>query len=263
MGKVKISKVVMIGAGNLASQLAPAIKKAGFNIVQIYSRTEVSAGRLGKLIGCGFTSIKSEICKDGDIYIFALADDALREFIDGFCLSGKIVVHTSGSLDLALLASLSETYGILYPVQTFSKERKVNFMQIPVCIEASDDITKQILFDFAETFSSEIYFLNSEQRGKLHIAAVFACNFVNHLYTVSSEILSSADLPFDLIRPLIRETANKINDLPPDVAQTGPAVRNDQLVIKRHLDLLSFLPQYKKIYELITEDIISSGEKSR
>ncbi len=263
MGKLKISKVVMIGAGNLASQLAPAIKNAGFNVVQVYSRTEMSAGRLGNLLGCSFTTLKSEILKDGDIYIFALADDALGEFIDGFNLSGRIVVHTSGSLDLGMLAGLSETYGVLYPVQTFSKEREVDFMQIPVCIEASDEITKQILFDFAEALTSEIYFLNTDQRRKLHIAAVFTCNFVNHLYTVSSEILRGADLPFDLIRPLIQETANKINDLPPDVAQTGPAARNDQLVIKRHLDLLSFLPQYKKIYELMTEDIISSGKNNK
>ena len=262
MGKVKISKVVMIGAGNLASHLAPAIKNAGFDLVQVYSRTEMSASRLGNLLGCSFTSLKSEISKDGDIYIFALADDAIEAFVDGFSLSEKIVVHTSGSLDIRLLANLSGTYGVLYPVQTFSKERAVDFKQIPVCIEASDEATKQVLFDFAGKLSSELYFLNTVQRRKLHVAAVFACNFVNHLYNISSDIVGSEDLSFDLIRPLIHETANKINDLTPDLAQTGPAARNDQLTIKKHLDLLSFFPQYRIIYELITEGIISSGKNN-
>jgi predicted short-subunit dehydrogenase-like oxidoreductase (DUF2520 family) len=257
----KISSVVMIGAGNLAFHFAQAISDAGMEIIQVFSRTEASASRLGNLLGCNYTTERSGISGEGDLYILSLSDKAIVDFAGELNFPGKLVVHTSGGLKMDLLKSVTRSYGVIYPVQTFSKEKEVDFAHIPLCIEAVDKSVKSTLFDFSGKISSALYSLETDQRMKLHVAAVFACNFVNHMYSIASDILDSENLPFDLIKPLIQETADKINELSPSVAQTGPAKRNDQLVIEKHLDLLSFSPEYQKIYREMTESIINFKEQ--
>jgi predicted short-subunit dehydrogenase-like oxidoreductase (DUF2520 family) len=261
MENVKISKVVMIGAGNLAFHLSQAVKRAGMEVVQVYSRTEESACLLGNLLGCSYTTDNKGISREGDLYILSLTDEAIVDFSNKLDFSGKIVVHTSGGLDMDVLKGVTRYYGVVYPVQTFSKEKEVDFMKIPLCIEAVNESVKNVLFDFAGEFSPELYSLDTPRRRKLHVAAVFACNFVNHMYFIASEILKSENLPFDLLRPLILETANKMNELSPFAAQTGPAKRNDQLVIKKHLDLLSFSPEFREIYRELTGSIRNMQEK--
>ncbi len=245
----------MIGAGNVAFHLAQTIKNAGMEVVQVYSRTEESASRLGNLLECAYTTDKTGISKDGDLYILSLTDKAIVDFSNELDLPGKIVVHTSGGLNMNVLEGMTRQYGVIYPVQTFSKVKEVDFKKVPLCIEAVNESVKKVLFDFAGKLSPDLYLLSTLQRRKLHIAAVFACNFVNHMYFIASEILKEENLPFDLLRPLIHETANKVNKLSPSVAQTGPAVRNDLQIIEKHLDLLSLSPGFQEIYRDLTESI--------
>lgn len=246
----------MIGAGNLAFHLAQAVKDAGLEIIQVFSRTVESASQLGNILECSYTTDRNEISKEGDLYILSLTDKAIVDFSNELNLPGKIVVHTSGGLDMDILQQMTPYYGVIYPVQTFSKEKALDFKIIPVCMEAVNESVKNILFDFAGKISSLVYFLDTSQRRRLHVAAVFACNFVNHMYYVASEILKSEHLPFDLIRPLILETANKMLQLSPLEAQTGPAARNDLQIIEKHLDLLSLSTDFQEIYKFLSGSIL-------
>jgi predicted short-subunit dehydrogenase-like oxidoreductase (DUF2520 family) len=150
-------------------------------------------------------------------------------------------------------------YGIFYPLQTFSKTKAVNISEVPFCIEANTDKNEQLLVDLAKVLSNNVELINSEQRKKLHLAAVFACNFSNYMYTIADELLSNDNLDLNLLKPLIIETANKIKDNSPKAMQTGPAKRNDKAVIEKQLQLLANNPAYKDIYQLITEQIIKEN----
>jgi len=168
-----------------------------------------------------------------------------------------IHVHTAGSVSMAVFQEKKEKYGVFYPFQTFSKAKQLDFKKIPVFIEASHPEVEAVLCALASSVSNEVHQINSEQRLKLHIAAVFACNFVNHLYHVASDMLKSADLPFEVLKPLILETAGKVMQLTPEEAQTGPAKRNDTGVINKHLDALSESPDLRKIYQELSDMILN------
>ena len=249
-----IQKVVIIGAGNVATHLGKAIKKAGFEILQIVSRTESSARELGTLLCVPFTSSASELNKEADLYIVSVKDDAITSALTTFSLpENALVVHTAGSVPMEILKDFSSRIGILYPLQTFSKQKNVDFSQIPVYIEANNETTANQLLQFASTFSTRAKLVNSENRAKVHLAAVFACNFTNNLYSIASDILEKAGLEFDDMLPLIAETTEKIKVLHPRAAQTGPAIRRDSKVIEKQLNALE--GREKQIYKLITESI--------
>lgn len=249
-----IQKVVIIGAGNVATHLGKAIKKAGFQILQIVSRTESSARELGTLLGVPFTSSVGDLNKEADLYIVSVKDDAITSALTTFTLpENALVVHTAGSVPMEILKDFSSRIGILYPLQTFSKKKNVDFSQIPVYIEANNDDIANRLLQFASTFSTRAKLVNSENRAKVHLAAVFACNFTNNLYSIASDILEKAGLEFDDMLPLIAETTEKIKVLHPRAAQTGPAIRRDSKVIEKQLNALE--GREKQIYKLITESI--------
>lgn len=248
-------RFVFIGAGNLATRLSLILKENGFSVVQVYSRTEESARVLGQKLNTNYSTEVEEIVSDADIYFVALKDSAFEKVLPQIDFQNRLVVHCSGSMPLSCLEKYSKNIGVFYPLQTFSRHRKVEFSEIPVFIEASSLENEKNLIQIAEKISSQVSVLNSEKRLRLHISAVFACNFVNYFYTVAGEVLNSKEIPFEVLYPLIAETARKAQEMDPEQAQTGPAVRFDQNVISKHLEALEAFPEFQNLYRLVSESI--------
>ncbi len=250
-----------IGAGNLATQLSKEFKKKGHEILQVYSRTEESAKTLAGTVSSSYTTNAGNIDKRADIYFVAVKDTVVNEVLSQACLGNKMIVHCSGSLPLDSLSKFSENIGVFYPLQTFSKSREVNFNEIPVFVEANSKKNEEILCRIANEISGNVSVLNSEKRKLLHISAVFACNFVNHFYSVAADILKSKDIPFDVLKPLILETANKVQEMHPELAQTGPAVRFDENIINNHLSELENFGAYRQLYTSVSKSIFDHYNK--
>lgn len=246
-------KIVFIGSGNLATHLATALVMAGENVVQVYSKTYEHAQILAdKVRGVAVSSI-DEICNDADAYIISIKDDALPSVVEQLRKgrADRLFVHTAGSVPMSVLGSHA---AVLYPMQTFSKSREVNFREIPCFIEATDDEAYKLVAHLAHTVSDKVVDLDSDKRRKLHLSAVFACNFVNHCYHLAERIMADAGLDFDLLLPLIDETARKVHRLSPHDAQTGPMVRNDRKVMDKQMELISD-ERTQEIYKLLAESI--------
>jgi predicted short-subunit dehydrogenase-like oxidoreductase (DUF2520 family) len=255
--KDKIKRVTIVGAGNVGHNFGLAFKQAGYLIHEIYSRTQDSAVALSQRLNCNFTTDLSKLDPGADLYIIAVNDDALPSIIENFPFKDKLIVHTSGATALEVFEGKGfSEYGIFYPVQSFSKEDTESLAPIPICVEANKKENEELLMSFARSLSMKVYQLNSEKRKALHVAAVFANNFSNHMYTIAEELLDEADISFDIIRPLIEKTAKKIHNRKPTSIQTGPAVRNDQKIIQKHLEHLKSHPDYKELYEAITANIL-------
>lgn len=254
-------KAILLGSGNVATHLGMALKNAGHKILQVWSRNIDHADELAGLLEASAVNQLEELVSDADIYIVSVTDDAIPDVITKFPFSDKLIVHTSGTTHRNVLDSKSLHTGVFYPLQTFSKQREVNFRSIPIAVEGRHEKDERKLIALAETMSDKVMVLDSEQRMALHVAAVLACNFTNHLYTVAEGILAGKGLDFKLILPLIAETANKIQSLPPDKAQTGPAVRNDQLTINKHIDFLKNQPDLQQLYKLLSQNIINFYQK--
>ena len=221
----------------------------------MFSRNLKNARALAEKINVLYTDCISEINKEADLYVISVADCAVSDLISLLNVGKSIVVHTSGSLDINLLNRFPD-HGVFYPLQTFSINKPVEFKNIPLLIEANSDDITETLKQFACLFSTKVYMTSSEQRQNIHMAAVFANNFTNYMYTIADEILSHSQISFDILKPLINETAKKINDERPSCVQTGPASRNDKEIINSHLHLLNNFPDYKEIYTLLTLSLI-------
>lgn len=247
--------IVFIGAGNLATNLSHALHEAGHKIVQVYSRTEASAKALADDFGCPFTNNEDQIVVGPYIYIICVTDSALAEVAQKVTNGREdcLFVHTAGSMQMDVLPS--KRRGVFYPMQTFTKARLVNFTDIPVFVEASENKDADTLLSLAKTISKKVYELSSADRQYLHLAAVFCCNFANHCYTLSEEILGQHGIPFEVMNSLIDETAAKVHNISPSQAQTGPAARKDENVIRKHLQLLDDNPRLQTIYDIMTKSI--------
>lgn len=258
---IEDTPIVFIGAGNLATNLAKALYRKGFRIVQVYSRTEASARSLAEVVEAEFTTDLNEINLSARLYIVSLKDSAFIELLPAITVGKKkdtLLVHTAGSLPLSIWEETGvEHYGVFYPMQTFSKQREVDFREIPFFIEASSAEDTELLKAVAASLSERVYEADSEQRKSLHLAAVFTCNFTNHMYALAAELLEKYHLPFDVMLPLIDETARKVHALQPKSAQTGPAIRYDENIINDHLGMLSDDPEMQKLYELISHSIFN------
>ncbi|QKZ11369.1 Rossmann-like and DUF2520 domain-containing protein [Spirosoma sp. KUDC1026] len=259
-------EISLIGAGNLAWHLAPALETAGHHINEVHGRQLKHARQLiSNLYDARTHSDLNFAESPSQLFILAVSDDAIESVCSQLVLpEGATLVHVSGSQSLTSLANWIDIYsdvpvhtGVFYPVQTFSREQPlIDFATIPFCIEASTDTTRQLLIQIAQDMSPIVYTLNSEERLRLHMAAVFACNFTNHLLAIAHDLLATNNLPFDLIRPLVAETLAKgLNTDDPASVQTGPARRRDQTTMGRHLSLLSTQPDLYSIYQLISERI--------
>lgn len=255
-------KIVFIGSGNVATHLATALKSSGNEIVQVYSRTRVNAEWLACKVGSEPVDGLGDLCRDADLYIFSVKDDALPQIIAQMPQTTGVWAHTAGSIPISVFSTYHKENGVIYPLQTFSKERKVDFKEIPIFIEGSNTDTAQLLKGLAEKISGNVQLLPSEKRRVLHLAAVFACNFTNHIYALASEIMGEEGLPFHLLNPLIAETAAKAAVMDPHAAQTGPAVRFDEVVMQKHLALLND-PMKKEIYALLSKSIHHVSKKEK
>lgn len=250
-------KIVFVGAGNLATNVARALKDAGHEITQVYSRTQASADALASQVGAEAVSDLDGVAREADIYIVSVKDGALSDVVARLCDGSRrgLFVHTAGSIPMSIFDGHAGRYGVFYPMQSFSKERLVDFSVIPLFVEGSDDQTLQTALALADSIKAKAYPLSSADRQYLHVAAVFACNFANHCYALSAEVLQRHGIDFRVMLPLIDETARKVHQLTPVEAQTGPAVRNDMNVVTHHLDLLSSTPWLATIYEEFSKDI--------
>ena len=247
-------KIVFIGAGNLATRLSLAMQRVGMQIGQVYSHTEASARQLATRLGCPWTNDLSALQEDGDLYVFSLKDTVLSDVISKVKPNNGMWVHTAGSMPMSVFEGYAQRFGVLYPLQTFSKGRNVNFDVLPIFLEANTDKNADYLKNIASALSENVRFMSSEKRRSLHLAAVFACNFTNHIYTLSYKLLENESIPADVLLPLIDETVSKIHSMPPAAAQTGPAIRYDENVINKHLAMLDD-PDMQAIYRLLSQSI--------
>ena len=247
-------KIVFIGAGNLATRLSLAMQRVGMQIGQVYSHTEASARQLATRLGCPWTNDLSALQEDGDLYVFSLKDTVLSDVISKVKPNNGMWVHTAGSMPMSVFEGYAQRFGVLYPLQTFSKGRNVNFDVIRIFLEANTDKNADYLKNIASALSENVRFMSSEKRRSLHLAAVFACNFTNHIYTLSYKLLENESIPADVLLPLIDETVSKIHSMPPAAAQTGPAIRYDENVINKHLAMLDD-PDMQAIYRLLSQSI--------
>lgn len=249
-------KIVIIGSGNLATNLSLALKDAGQDIVQIFSRTEAHAKELADKVGCRYTASLDAILSDADVYILSVKDDALQRLIPAICASSKngLFLHTAGSVPMNLFEGSASQYGVLYPMQTFSKNRRVDFREIPCFIEASSPQSLSVVRSLAECISDHVVECDSEKRKKMHLAAVLACNLTNHCYRLAERVIEEEQIDFSLFLPLIEETARKVKSLSPKEAQTGPMVRYDQGVMRMQMEMLPD-ERTREIYRLMAESI--------
>ncbi len=248
-------KVVFIGAGNLATRLSLEMQQAGMDVAQVFSRTARAAQQLADRLGCGWTIGPEDLLADADLYVFALKDSALETVIGRIKPNNGLWVHTAGSMPMSVFEGKARRYGVLYPLQTFSRERPVDFRQIPFFLEAATEADGRWLAEeVAGRLSDNVRFLSSEKRRSLHLAAVFACNFANHMYALAAKILEGEGIAADVLCPLIDETAAKIHQMSPARAQTGPAVRYDENVMNKHLAMLAD-PAMQSLYREISRSI--------
>lgn len=256
-----LKKVTLIGVGNLGRNLLYQLIKSKIEIDQVISRSKSTADIIEKEFNVPATDCLEEIHRGSDLYILSIPDDEMSSVLASLKTEGKLLVHTSGSLAMNILSDASENFGVFYPLQSFSKEKMIDLSGIPVCLEANSKRNLELLAGLASKLSGKIYYLNSEQRQVAHVAAVFANNFVNNMYHAASDILHEHDIPFDILLPLIRETAEKVSHRHPAEVQTGPAVRNDQGIIGGHLAFLDKFPELKEVYARLTENIIRKVNK--
>lgn len=246
-------KVSIIGSGNVAQHLIKAfLKSPEVELHQVFSR---KAESISHLVSPEKITQNLSDLKESDIYILAISDDAIAEVSAQLPFSNRLVVHTSGSVAMNALNDKNRK-GVFYPLQTFSKNKEIDFSVIPINLESQNSEDYALLEKLAHQLSDKVYPVNSEQRKSLHVAAVFVCNFVNHLYQIGNEICEEHNLPFEILLPLIQETAQKVKELSPTEAQTGPAKRNDTKTIESHLAFLNDENQ-KNIYQILTKSIQS------
>jgi len=249
------AKITIIGAGNVATYCAIAFRSKGYNIVQIYSPHILLANALAERVQAAPCASLEEISPDSDFYIIAISDDALKSFAEKFRVKDKIVLHTSGFHEIDVLKNVSSRHGVLYPLQTLNKNSPMPEPRFPICIEASDNDTLQKIKLLAQSIDGDVHIVSSQRRKVLHVAAVFANNFGNYMFSLAEKILQKEKISFGLLRPLIRSTAENVMHRSPSEVQTGPAKRGDEEILKAHLEILKDDPELKSIYELISSGI--------
>jgi predicted short-subunit dehydrogenase-like oxidoreductase (DUF2520 family) len=249
-------KVCIIGSGNVAQHLAAAFEGSeSIELIQVYARDKSKMAHLvaDEKITANFTDLAP-----ADLYILSITDDAIAEVSSKLPFHDKLVAHTSGSVSINAIDAKNRQ-AVFYPLQTFTKNKPVNFKEIPICIEAAHQSDYAILSQAASAISGVVQQIDSGQRKALHVAAVFVSNFTNHLYQIGYDICEENNLPFDILKPLIAETANKVRLLSPAEAQTGPARRGDMKTVESHLEFLD--GDKLKLYEILTQSIINHGKK--
>lgn len=260
MGKPSFT---LIGAGNVATHFGLAIRQAGCCIRQVYSRTIQSAEALASQLAAQPITSLTDLRDNADVYIVAISDEHIPSLIPQIChgRGQKLFVHTAGSVDTHVFREHVRRYGVIYPLQTLSRQRHISMQQVPLFIDANNEEDMQLLTETAHNMGAvKVMQADSSQRLNLHLAAVFASNFTNHCYALAHTLLQQHGIPFDMLLPLIGETAAKVGELQPSAAQTGPARRADHATIGKHLAQLEYQPRLKRVYKLMSESIMTSSD---
>jgi predicted short-subunit dehydrogenase-like oxidoreductase (DUF2520 family) len=255
----KNTQVSFIGSGNLAWHLAPALDNADFPVLEVYSKNPSHAALLvERLYEADVKASLDFSTSSSSVFIIAVSDDAVEEVVQEIILpEDAILLHTSGSQPLTILGyAATQNLGVLYPLQTFSKDKKVDFKDIPVFIESTNETTDRVLRAITNALSNSVIPLNSFERRALHVAAIFASNFTNHMLLVAQDIMKEHSLVYDWLKPLIAEMINKSLNIGPENAQTGPARRGDLEVLDKHLEFLHDNPPAAELYKVISQHII-------
>lgn len=248
-------QIVIIGSGNVASVLGKLCRQNGHQVLQVISRNAQHAKMLAEELNCDHTDYSGQINKQAELYLVAVADTALFDMNKSFDLVNKLIIHTAGSVSKDVLKDISVNYGVVYPLQSLRKEMPYA-NDIPLLIDGNTEETMTVVEDFAKTISGNVSKANDDERLKLHVAAVVVSNFTNHLYALAEEFCKKEAVDFNLLTPLIKETAERIAHASPAAVQTGPAVRNDIFTIDKHLRVLSNHPSLKYLYVKLTDSIM-------
>lgn len=248
-------KIVIIGSGNVATHLSLALKAAGMELAQVWSYHYANAQQLAQEVNAQAVASLNEVDTSADLCLISVKDDAIAAIASQLTDFKGLIAHTSGAVSIDVFADKFANYGVFYPLQTFSKSKTLSFDEIPLCLEANSEASMQVLKQLASKLTNRVVEVNSEKRKILHLAAVFACNFTNHLYALGEQLLNANGLDFDILRPLINETAAKVQQALPLTVQTGPAIRNDEQTLKAHQQLLLQHPHLLEIYKTLSESI--------
>lgn len=251
-------RVVIIGAGNVATVLGKLVAKANHEILQVVSRNIDHAQSLATELGCAAGDDPQTINTTADLYVIAVSDAALKSLYKAYFLGDKLVVHTAGAVPADVLKAVSANYGVMYPLQSLRKENREVPVDMPLLIDGNSEQVISMIRIFAASLSSRVVGANDEERLKLHIAAVIVSNFTNHLYTLAADYCEKEGLDFSMLQPLIEETALRLRTHRPGEMQTGPAIRKDIATIDMHLQVLSAHPSLQNLYRLMTESIMGS-----
>ncbi|MDB9775290.1 DUF2520 domain-containing protein [Vicingaceae bacterium] len=256
---LKKKRITLIGAGNVATNLGAALKAKGHIIHQVFSRSHQNAMILGHTMNCDFTTRLADLNDKTDFIIVAVHDDSINDILGQLKIKDKLIVHTSGTTSLKVFEDNKyKQYGIFYPLQTFSKHDVESLLPIPISVEAPKKKVESDLIEIASSISKKVFLLDSEKRKALHVAAVFANNFSNYMFQISHQILEQENISFELIKPLIKRTVEKLEGNTPYESQTGPAVRNDQKIISNHIEFLKDNKEFQQVYALLSESLTKS-----
>jgi predicted short-subunit dehydrogenase-like oxidoreductase (DUF2520 family) len=247
-------QVVLIGSGNTATVLGKLIIRAGHHILQVWARNELSGKALAEALNAAWIKLPSEITASADLFIIAVADNAIETVAQELPLRNQLVVHTAGSVSKEVLAHASKNYGVLYPLQSLRKEVSA-IPEIPFLVDGNTNDDRTLIMDFATTLSKHVLFANDSQRRHYHLAATITNNFSNHLFTLAKQYCDNTGTDFSILLPLIQQLPQRLAETSPQSLQTGPAMRNDTQTIQKHLELLQAMPELREIYEVFTKSI--------
>ena len=251
-----MKNIILVGSGNVATHLGIALQNYNYKIVQVYSRSIENAKTLAQKLNTNFTNDLTQL-KTADLIIVSVNDDAISTVLSK--LKNTAIVHTSGSIGMDVFEPNFSDFGVFYPLQTFNKDIGLTISEIPFCIEGNSKAFEKELIEIAKNLSSNVITINSAQRKQLHIAAVFACNFSNHMYSIADDLLTEKDIDFKILLPLIKQTIANLNTNRPKVVQTGPAKRKDIKIIQEHINLIQ-QEDIKELYRKISNNIIKTHE---
>ena len=251
-----MKNIILLGSGNVATHLGIALKNSNYTIVQVYSKSIENAKILAKKLDAQFTNNLSKL-KSTDLIIVCINDDAIFSVLSQ--ITNTAIVHTSGSIGLDVFKQKFTNYGVFYPLQTFNKEIDINISEIPFCIEGNSLEFEKQLIKIAKALSNNVVKMNSQQRKQLHIAAVFACNFSNHMYSIADDLLAKKNIDFKILLPLIRKTNANLESYRPKEVQTGPAKRKNIAIIQEHIATIKE-NEIKELYHRISDNIIKYHE---
>lgn len=256
-------KICLVGSGNLGSNLGKSMMDAKMDIIQVISRNIKNAKNLAQELNADYTDKIEEYNRDAEIIIFSVSDDSIPELLRKADFGNRLLIHTAGSVSQNVFEGHSNKYGILYPLQTFSKEESVCFKEIPIFTESNKESSLAIIDTLAKQLSTKVYHATSDERLSIHVAAVFACNFTNHLYHIAHDILQDISVDFDVFAPLLRQTAERaIKTGDPIKSQTGPALRQDEGTMQKHLEKLKQNEGLTELYKFMSNRIFETKKEN-